>query len=257
MVYQLTSYFKFLLHSTNEHGVHSPFVYELVTQCFYDTKKHKEYATLKAYREALAQDNSTVTITDFGAGSRVFKSNQRSVQAIAKNAGITKKRQQLLFRLAQFLKPASVVELGTSVGLGTVALALGVPSKNITTVEGCTATANKAKEYLTHFGIDNVTVVTSTFETFFQQTTTETFDFVYVDGNHSKEATLHHFTMLLKNVHNNSVLLFDDIYWSPEMTEAWKEICKHPKVTVSIDTFQWGLVFFRSEQPKQHFTIRV
>jgi hypothetical protein len=40
------------------------------------------------------------------------------------------------------------------------------------------------------------------------------------------------------------------------MEEAWETIKNHPKVTVTIDTFQWGLVFFRKEQPKEHFVIR-
>ncbi len=54
-----------------------------------------------------------------------------------------------------------------------------------------------------------------------------------------------------------SVFIFDDIYWSKPMSEAWAIIINHPKVTVSIDTFYWGIVFFRKEQVKEHFTVRV
>ena len=61
----------------------------------------------------------------------------------------------------------------------------------------------------------------------------------------------------LKNVHNDSVIIFDDIYWSKDMTDAWWQIIANEKVTLSIDTFQWGMVFFRKEQPKQHFVIRI
>jgi len=57
--------------------------------------------------------------------------------------------------------------------------------------------------------------------------------------------------------HNNSVFIFDDIHWSKEMQEAWQEMIAYPEVRVSIDTFQWGLIFFRKEQTKQDFTIRV
>jgi len=57
--------------------------------------------------------------------------------------------------------------------------------------------------------------------------------------------------------HNNSIFIFDDIYWSQEMQKAWKEIQQHPEVRVTIDTFYWGLVFFRKEQAKEHFKIRV
>jgi predicted O-methyltransferase YrrM len=257
MYHLLKSYLKFILRSTNQHGVHSPFVYDLVTQCFYDKKFYPAYRTLETHRKKLLADNATITITDFGAGSRVFKTNQRQVNALAKNAGITKKRQQLLYRLAQYFTPESVLELGTSLGMGTMALALGAPSATITTLEGCTATSAKAKTYFETFGMENIDLKNVAFQEFFQQTTSETFNFVYIDGNHSKEGTLKSFEALLKHANSNSVFIFDDIYWSPGMTEAWQQISAHPDVTVSIDTFLWGFVFFRKEQPKQHFTIRL
>ncbi len=257
MYHQLKSYLKFLLRSTNQHGVHSPFVFDLVTNCFYDKKQYPHYTTLKKHRSKLKADTSTLFITDFGAGSKVFKSNKRPVNAIAKNAGVSAKRQRLLFRLAQYFKPEAVLELGTSLGMGTMALALGAPFAKITTVEGCTATSAIAKRHLNDFGIKNSQLKTSTFEIFLQQTTAETFDLVYIDGNHSKEATIYYFESLLKFATNDSLFIFDDIYWSPEMTKAWQEIIAHPKVTVSIDTFQWGFIFFRKEQPKEHFSIRV
>ena len=78
---------------------------------------------------------------------------------------------------------------------------------------------------------------------------------IYFDGNHSKKATLAYFEILLSTATNDSVWIFDDIHWSKDMEEAWKIIQNHPKVTVTIDTFQWGLVFFRQEQMKEHFII--
>lgn len=42
MYFRITSYLNFLLKSTNEHGVHSPFVFQFVTQCLYSKgKTHK------------------------------------------------------------------------------------------------------------------------------------------------------------------------------------------------------------------------
>ena len=83
------------------------------------------------------------------------------------------------------------------------------------------------------------------------------YNLIYLDGNHQKQATLDYFELLLPTITNDTVWIFDDIHWSAEMEEAWEIIKKHPKVTVTIDTFQWGLVFFRYEQPKEHFVIRV
>ncbi len=256
MRYQISAYIKYLSRSTNQHGVHSPFVFDLVTQCFYDKKKYPQYATLTKHRKALLKNKDTIEVVDFGAGSRVFKGNNRLVSKIAKNAGIAPKRQRLLFRLVQYFNSKEVLELGTSVGLGTIALALGNNNANIQTVEGCPNTSKVAQSYFDRFNTTNIQLHTQTFPSFFESPTTS-FDLVYIDGNHSKESTLSYFHALLNHVHNDTVLIFDDIYWSPDMTSAWNEIILHEKVTVSIDTFQWGLVFFRKEQSKQHFTIRL
>lgn len=125
MLGQLKSYLKFLWNSKNEHGVHSPFVFSLVTKCFYDKKKYAEYSILKNYRKSLLENYNTIEVTDFGAGSRVFKSNTRAINQIAKNAGISKKRAELLFRITNYFQPSTILEIGTSLGLATSALSLG------------------------------------------------------------------------------------------------------------------------------------
>jgi predicted O-methyltransferase YrrM len=81
-------------------------------------------------------------------------------------------------------------------------------------------------------------------------------DYAYIDGNHSFQPTLHYFDTLMPKLHPNSVLVFDDINWSEEMKNAWAVIKNHKNVSVSIDIFALGIVFFRQGQEKEHFTIR-
>ncbi len=256
MWYQIKSYFQFLLRSTNQHGVHSPFVYQLVCNCFYDTKKYPAYKSIKQYRKSLESNHNTISVTDFGAGSRVFKSNKRKISSIAKNAGIPLKKQFLLYRLCTYFKTNTVLELGTSLGFGSLAMALANSKSLITTIEGCPNTAAVAKQSFTNFKIENIKLLQKTFESFLEEEPS-TYDLIYIDGSHNKKSTLEYFNSLLNYVHNDSILIFDDIYWSIDMTEAWKEIIQNPKVKVSIDTFYWGFVFFRKEQEKEHFSIRL
>ncbi len=262
MLHQIQSYFKFLRESTNEHGVHSPFVFNLVTKCLYDKKSYPEYATLKKYRESLLRNHNTIEVTDFGAGSKVFKSKTREISKIAKTAGITQNRAALLFRIVRYFKPESILEIGTSVGLATAALSAGNPTSQITTLEGCPETSKTAQLQFKNFGLENIHAIVSEFETFLdnRNPTTDnqqpTYQLIYFDGNHQKRATLQYFDLLLSTATNDSVWIFDDIHWSVEMEQAWEIIKKNPKVTVTIDTFQWGLVFFRKEQEKEHFVIR-
>ena len=266
MNHLIKSYLKFLFHSKNEHGVHSPFVFDLVTKCFYDTTKYPEYETLKSYRKSLLGNKNTIDVTDFGAGSRVFKSNTREISKIAQTAGITSKNAELLFRIVRYFQPKSVLEIGTSLGLATSALSLGNKNAQIITLEGCPNTIATAKKMFQvssfKFPNNNVEFVNTEFNLYFENFKPETlnlkpqiFDLVYFDGNHSKKATLDYFEALLPTISNDSVWIFDDIHWSAEMEEAWEIIKNHPKVSVTIDTFQWGIVFFRAEQKKEHFII--
>lgn len=269
MFHIVKSYFKFLLKSKNEHGVHSPFVFDLVTKCFYDKKKYPEYEALKSYRKSLLNNHTTIEVTDFGAGSRVFRSNQRKVSSIAKNAGISPKNAQLLFRIVHYFEPENILEIGTSLGLATAALYLGNRSRShatkIITLEGCPNTLNQCQLQFQklNFDIEKIEFINTEFSSYLKnfqpvpETSGHNPQLIYFDGNHSKKATLAYFELLLHTVTNDSIWIFDDIHWSQDMEEAWELIKNHPKVTVTIDTFQWGIVFFRSEQAKEHFTIRV
>lgn len=262
MLFQIKSYFKFLIKSTNAHGVHSPFVFDLVTKCFYDKADFPLYSVLDDYRQALLADTASISVTDFGAGSRVFKSNSRSVSKIAKTAGITPARARLLFRIVHYFKPKNILEIGTSVGLATSALSLGNLSAKIITLEGCPETSAVAQGQLKKFEIGNVTPIVTEFAAFLNEIPlhdqhASKFDLIYFDGNHTKAATLDYFEKLLPTVTNDSCWIFDDIHWSADMEAAWDIIKKHPQVTVTIDTYQWGFVFFRKEQKKEDFVIRV
>ncbi|MGC1633764.1 MAG: class I SAM-dependent methyltransferase [Gelidibacter sp.] len=256
-MHQIISYIKFLLKSSNQHGVHSPFVYDLVTKCFYDKTNYSEYEALKTYRSELLQNKKTITVTDFGSGSKVFKSDQRSINAIAKTSGTSLKNTKLLFRMARYFQSSSILELGTNLGIGTYALALGNPKATISTIEGCTEILKVAQQQFSDKKISNITAIQGDFKEEIQGLTQNPCDLIFFDGHHSKDATLTYFEMLLPNAHNDSIFIFDDIYWSKGMTEAWEIIKAHPQVTVTIDIFNWGLVFFRKEQAKEHFKIRV
>ena len=147
MQHLFKSYLKFIWNSTNAHGVHSPFVFDLVRNCFYDKTNYPEYSVLEDYRNSLLQNKNEIEVTDFGAGSHVFKSNTRVINQIAKNAGISPERAKLLFRIVNYFQPKSILEIGTSLGLATSALALNDIAA-ITTLEGCPNTMAIAKNQL-------------------------------------------------------------------------------------------------------------
>ena len=238
--------------------MHSPFVYDLLTKCLYTKKEKSSHNRIKSYIQSLLKNSRIIKVTDFGAGSQVFKSNDRKVSAIAKNAGIPIKRALLLNKLVSYFQFNNGLELGTSVGIASAAIAQDNPIQ-LTTLEGCPETAGIAQLYFNKFNLKNIDLQIGEFENLLKSfsETESKIDFIYFDGNHQKAPTLKYFKQLLPLAHNNSVFIFDDIHWSKEMEEAWEEIKVHPEVRITVDSFFWGMVFFRKEQEKEHFTIRL
>jgi predicted O-methyltransferase YrrM len=257
MWYQIIKYLKFLYRSTNQHGVHSPFVYDLVTNCFYDRTNYEDYKSIASYRNELLSNKKKINVIDLGVGSQKITSNERSIAEMAKYAGTTFSRAKLLYRITNYFKPKQILELGTSLGIASYAMLKGYPKCKITTVEGCENIHAFSKYNLLKNNINNIELINKSFDSVIKEVNKKSFDLIFFDGNHQKEATLAYFEALLTTIHNDAVFIFDDIYLTKNMTEAWEEIKSHPKVKVTIDTYYWGFVFFRSEQKKEHFTIRV
>lgn len=238
--------------------MHSPFVFKLVTKCFYIKIKSFYWKTFLKIKGQLLDNNKYIKVTDFGSGSKIFKSNTRQVSKIAKVAGISNKKAKLLIKIIAYFKPKSILEVGTSLGLGTTAIKIGNSNSQITTLEGCLETSKVAQNLFESNNLNDIKIITGDFKkTLPTLTKKNKFDFIYFDGNHTKEATLNYFNFCLSTIKNNSFWIFDDIYWNQEMMEAWSEIKNHPKVTVTVDVFHFGIVFFRKEQAKEHFKIRV
>ncbi|WP_299665753.1 class I SAM-dependent methyltransferase [uncultured Polaribacter sp.] len=258
MFFQQIEYLKFLLKSTNQHGVHSPFIFKFVTAGLYKKKSKKDWNSFRNIKNQLLKNKKTIEITDFGSGSKVFKNNNRQISKIAKIAGISNKKAKLLIKIVNYFIPITILEIGTSLGLGTSAMHIGHQDAKIRTLEGCAETSKIAKELFQNNHFKNIELITGNFQkTLPAAIQNKQFDLIYFDGNHTKKATLSYFKTCLTSIHNNSIFIFDDIYWSEEMTSAWNEIKKHPKVRVTVDVFYFGIVFFRKEQEKEHFKIRV
>ncbi len=260
MLFQILSYLRFWRRSGNAHGLHSPFVFGLYTHVINHPGPFAAYDTVEARRAALLTDASTITVRDFGAGSRVTGAGRtRRLRDIAQTAAKPPALGKLLFRLVNHFGPRTVVELGTSLGLTTAYLALADSRARVLTFEGCPATAAVAQRTFTTVGATNVELIEGNLDDTLAPALAALpapVDFAFFDGNHRYEPTLRYFEQLNRHRTDHSVFVLDDIHWSAEMEQAWETIRQHPDVTLTIDLFYIGLVFFRPNQPKQHFTLR-
>ncbi|MBP6386586.1 MAG: class I SAM-dependent methyltransferase [Pseudarcicella sp.] len=255
----LKRYLKFLYLSKNEHSLHSPFVFELYTKIIkVKTNPNNRINKIEELRKSLKKNNNFITITDFGAGSKTNNKPQRSIASIAKNAEKPKKIAQLIYRLVHHFKPNTVLDLGTSLGITTLYQAEAYPDATIFSFEGCPETAQIAQKNFDKLDAKNIKIVIGNIDHTLPETIQNLpkIDFVFFDANHQYHATMAYFETCKAKAHQDTFFIFDDIYWSAGMEKAWKEIVQHPDVMISIDLFYLGIVFFRKNQPKQHFVLR-
>lgn len=252
------AYLRHLRQAGTRHDVHSPFVFALVTEALRARTPRAEHAEAEQLRARLLKDRSTITVTDLGAGSRRGSEAQRSIRQIARTALKPRRQAEQLARITAYFKPRNVLELGTSLGITTLYLARAAPNARIHTIEGCPATASIARS---HFADRKATQILPATGPFAEQLplvldAMERLDLAFIDGHHASTPTLAYFERCLGKAHNNTVFVFDDIHWSEDMERAWTAIKAHPRVTVTIDLFHFGLVLIRKEQQRQDFVLR-
>ena len=254
----LLNYTKYRFKAGNEHSIHSPYLFEFYNDVICDENPFYVYDDIESIRAKLLLTDMEITIEDHGAGSKVNKSNTRKIKDIAKNTVKAPKYGQLLFRLVNHFKPATILELGTSLGISTLYLAASNKQIKVTTVEGCPKTAKVAQINFDKIGFNNIELINDTFDHFLPNhlAKTNALDFVFFDGNHQQEATINYFNLCVEKIHNETIFIFDDIHWSEGMTEAWEVIKKHPKVTSTIDLYFMGIVFFNPDLSKEDFVLK-
>ena len=259
MLKKLLFIYRYLLHrfkAVDEHGVHSPFVFYLLTNVIYVKENYYPFKKIEKLREQLLNSEVRINSPDMGAGS--LNTSNKTVGSIAKHSAKPPKQAQLLFRLVNFFQPTQIIELGTSLGISTAYLASANSKTTVITIEGSEDIAEIAKQNFKLLKLKNIEQIVGDFNNEFPKLLKnhKNFDFVFIDGNHREQPTINYFKQCLEKANENSVLIFDDIYWSEEMMQAWEEIKNNNKVTITIDLFFMGIVFFRKEQAKQHFLIR-
>lgn len=207
-------------------------------------------------RKKFTKNHQALQIDDFGAKKQRI---QRTVAEIMSKSVVSHRYGRVLHHMTNYFRPSIMLELGTSLGFGSLYLKSGMPDAHLFTIEGAAEVQQLAQQLFYQSEQKGIDSILGNFDTALPKilSNINQLDLAYIDGNHRKDPTLRYFELLKQKCHEKSVLIFDDIYWSTEMTEAWELIKKDNDVRLTIDIYRMGFVFFRSENlAKEHFTLR-
>jgi predicted O-methyltransferase YrrM len=250
--------YKLLSHHKLGHGIHSPFVYDLISRVFRNKIEQSVVLNVERIRKRMLSDNRTISVNDLGSGSRSLKTKSRKVADIAKHSPVSGKYGILLSNMASEFGGNLIIELGTSVGISAMYLAGSVSDTTVYTIEGSPEIAAIARHNFTEANLTNIKILEGSFDDVLTVLLKKSAipGLVFIDGNHRKEPLLRYFNMITESSDSHTVVIIDDINYSAEMNEAWNELKQNSKVSVSIDVFQMGILFFREGISRADYTIR-
>jgi len=276
-------------------GIHSPYLFEFVHDVLFDAEGirvpeeilriHRELAGDRAliprerwlYRAARTPvpdgskgavgtgsgeavgtgSKGTGAIGSGGAGKAADRSGERSVRSFVRRSSVPPRYGALLYRMARWFRPEMVLELGTGLGVSTLYLASGAPGVPLHSVEGHTERAAFAAALLCRCGLEQVSIHWGEMDEKLEEILPQMPGrfLAFIDGNHRYEPTVGYVRKILSRAGDEAVIVMDDIYWSPEMEKAWKEVTGWPEARFSVDLFRFGILFLRKDLQKMHIKI--
>ena len=249
-------FIKYSLNAKGRHGIHSPFVFNLMDKVLRMPISSAIKSQQKELFAELKSDNTSIKFQEFGAGSKKL-GKQRTVKQIFSTNSTQKKYGELLYRIMHAYEPMNILELGTSLGTGTLHMHWGNPMAKIITIEGCKSTYTIAKETIAKHRInDQIDIKNCTFQDYFKVPNKVLFDLVFIDGHHDGNSLIEYLRLLEKYTHNDTIFILDDIRWNNDMFSAWKKISSDNQYHLTIDFFKMGLLIRQETKHKEHFVLR-
>jgi len=248
------AYLKYWLVKEDRYSIQSPLAYNLYNGLLTFAKESVgRDLDLEEFRKILLNDHEILEIEDFGAGSKKLKSINRKTSSVTKYSTSSRKFSQLYQYFCLRTPAKTVFELGTCVGINTRYLSRSTRGQ-LLTFEGSHALWQKAQQ---NSPPDNTQYIYGNIYSTLPLKLRESnpVDFVLIDATHTYQGTLSYFEEILPFIHDSSIIAVADIHWSAEMNAAWEEIKRNPKVVLSLDFYECGILIFDDNYKKGEYIL--
>lgn len=207
----------------------------------------KQWKPVEEYREMLLQQPDRIRTGSYGAS----ESKRTTLSRRTRRISVSPVLGRFLHTLVGWYHPNRVIELGTGYGMGTLYLGLNNRNTEVITVEGDPFAVHMANAAFRQFHPENIRLIEGEFGDMLPELLKERSIrlMVFIDGNHTRQATLEYFDRLVKDAPCEFLLVLDDIRWSAGMYKAWKTICTHPSTGFVADLYRMGLAFSHHRKP--------
>ena len=255
-VNSLLEWLRYFLRSKHRKGfgVHSPFVFYLVTKVIEERYPYYKYDLIEIIRTALFRTKKRLH-AKAEDGTMV----ERNISDMARALSKLPSYDQLLFRLVNHSKPKHLLEMRASFGLSSMYLAAPDSKAQLWTMEEGEV-AKYARLSCENAGIKNVRLVegnpTTTLDAVLKNI--GQIDFLFFNPDMTSDlATLNGlFAKCEQKLHEGSVVVVDAIHSTESAKELWAQLKAKEDVRVTIDVYSFGVIYYNTELQKEDYTLR-
>lgn len=245
-------YLSYLFHAKHRKGfgIHSPFVFYLVTMVIEETLPYYRFVQIENLRTLLNKTKKKIKENKNGVET------ERRISEFVRESSISPSYDQLLFRLVNFFKPRNVVEIGTSIGITSLYLATSDTHRPVYTIGESKELADFAHTTFGKVGLQNIIQQTGNVETKLPVVLSKekNIDFVYFGRQTSVEAIQKSLSLLSSSFTSKTVIMLSDL-WKDERKELWETMKKQSGVRVSIEMFHYGILIFNEDLQCENYNL--
>jgi hypothetical protein len=232
------------------HGIHSPFLFHLITEVVEDKRKLPEYEFVKKLKNKAIQLLDNCSDASFTNVYQQFNLALSNPHQLYKKVELPFRYAKVVFRLIREFKPSVIANYGPTFGVNLALMAIADNNSIVYQLINDASCNTISKELLNDSAISNIR--------FFHEDSvlTSSPEFIYVNypGNPGRSRSV--IQIILENHGADDVLIIRGIHESAEMEIYWMEVIESGSVHVSLDLFEIGIVLFRKGLQKENFIHR-
>jgi predicted O-methyltransferase YrrM len=218
-------------------GVHSPFVYNLITKIIEDKSAYYVFDDIEKFRNRLlSEKNETGRIT-------LEETQSRNYGAI-------------LFRLAHFFRCQTIVEIGSSTGIMGLYLATASRAQSrCYLLEERENVLQTLHQWALAHDLQHIYCITGQYKETIQSLSLrmQKADLIFINQPSDSMDVEAVISLCRPLIGKQSILILNDIVRNKEVKTVWQTLKEHPQSRVMLDLYELGIVFFDDKLPKRYY----